>query len=600
VSQFHRTSCALLTLSSFAFALRASAQVDVWTHHNNNARTGANLDEKTLTTKNVTPAKFGKLFTIAVDGYVQAQPLYVSNVAMGGGTHNVLYVATEHGSVYALDAGTGKELWHDPPVEAAGTKAPAVIGNAIDAKAIFACDGRGYYKEMGPEIGIASTPVIDVAGKTLYCLLQSHSDNVIVPWSQTLHALDITTGAEREGWPVKIPSIVTSPGESARTFFLQFQNQRAALALGNGSVYICWGSFADCFCNVGGYNGYVMRFDTSLAGGAPGLTRTRGQTGAEYRLPETKGLQAVFCATPTSPMGLGGIWMTGSAPAIDANGDVYVSTGNGNVDVDYPNPRNFSDAILKLDGKTLAVKDYFTPSNFHVIEQGDFDLASAGVLLVPKTTLAIGSAKDGSVYLLDSADMGKYHADGDKIVQKIQASTNPMNCYNADGSIAGWGEGNHIMNSPVFYDAPRTGGAPRPTVYYSLAGESVAAFPMASGKLDPAHAVRSKESAPASYAGGAALSLSANADKPGTGILWAAMPLNAKPDPAWDAVPGVLRAFDAVTMKELWNSEANAARDGLGLYAKYTPPTIANGRVYASTFSNTVEVYGLLPNASGK
>src|SRR5262249_20447924 len=338
-------SCALFG-ASFPSALLAQQPkpVSVSTYHNDNARLGLNAQEKQLTLANVNPNQFGKLFSQPVDGFVYAQPLYLPNVNIPGkGIHNVVYVATEHDSVYAFDADgnggiNGHPLWASKFVDpAAGIL--TVLSQDVHCRDIY------------PEIGITGTPVIDTASATLYLVTkEKHNGHLFV---QRLHALDVSTGTEKFGGPVDINATVpgTSDGSSGGqvAFDPLRNNQRPGLLLSNGYVYISWASH----CDNGPYHGWVMAYD------AHSLTQV-----------------AVWNATANG--GLGGVWQAGGAPAADATGIVFLATGNGTFDADTGG-LDFGDSLLKLGlpaGGQLPVLDYFTPADQADMNAQDADLGS--------------------------------------------------------------------------------------------------------------------------------------------------------------------------------------------------------------------------------
>lgn len=340
------------------FAQMTTAQWD-------NARTGANLHETKLTPANVNARQFGKLFSLKVDGDVYAQPLYLPHVAIPGqGTHNVLFVATEHDSVYAFDADTAsaEPLWH---VNFLGSGTSTV--EAGDVQCPF----------IQPEIGITPTPVIDLRTGTLYVLARTEEAGLLTSsrYVQRLHALAITTGVEKFGGPVELQA----PGFDGRR-----ELPRAGLLLADGRVFMTWGSS----CDVGPYHGWVMAYDKG----------TLKQTGV----------------LNTSPgAGESGIWQADNGPAADERGNVYAATGNGKFNV-TSGGRDYGDSVLKLkvDNGTLLVRDYFTPSNQEALNARDADVGSGGPMLIPGTRLLVMGGKNGALYVLDRDHMGHYQSGG--------------------------------------------------------------------------------------------------------------------------------------------------------------------------------------------
>jgi len=361
----------VLFLCLIGFTGLAVAQVNVTTYHNDNARTGQNLAETTLTPANVNSTQFGKLFSVAVDGYVYAQPLYLSNVVINGGTHNVVYVATEHDSLYAIDADTGTIYWQVNLIPGGGT----TVSGSSDA----ACT------DLVPEIGITGTPVIDVATKTIYLVTKTKEAASFV---QRLHAIDVVTHAEKFGGPKIISASVPGTGEGNVGSKINFdplrENQRPGLLLQNGHVIISWAAH----CDVGPYQGWVISYNAA-----------------------TLAQEAAYATAPNG--GFGGIWMSGSGIASDSSSNLYFSTGNGSWD----GAANFGDSIVKLgppSGGSFPKPDYFTPFNQSSLSGGDTDVGSGGVLLLP--TLSSGShpsllvegGKEGKIYVLDRNNLGHF------------------------------------------------------------------------------------------------------------------------------------------------------------------------------------------------
>jgi hypothetical protein len=353
------------------------AQVNVVTQHNDPARTGQNLNETTLTPSNVNVNQFGLLFKSPVDNQVYAQPLVVSNVSIGGGTHNVVYVATTNNTVYALDADIGTQFWQ----KNLGTP----ISNANYGSGCVDINGNA---------GIVGTPVIDPTAGTLYVV---NSLNNAGAFSFMLHALDITTGADKAGSPVQI----TNTGFNALT-----QNQRAGLALSNGNLLIPFSSH----CDMGTYHGFLFAYNaTSLAKGA------------------------VFNASPT---GNGNsLWMSGQGPALDASGNIYFSTSNGTWD----GVSNFSESFIKLNS-SLALVDWFTAGNHANLDGGDLDLNTSGPLLVPPGNRLVLVGKSSTGYVIDSANLG--HIGDATAVQTIKLGGA------LHGSAVYW---NGAVNGPEVY-----------------------------------------------------------------------------------------------------------------------------------------------------
>jgi hypothetical protein len=371
--------------------LTALAGTDVVTYKYDVMRTGQNLTETVLTPANVLVASFGKLRNLNVDGLVDAQPLYLSKLSVAGVLHNVVYVATEHDSVYAFDADTGATLWQVSLVGAGETPS----------------DDRGC-GQVTPEIGITSTPVIDRgAGPHGTIFVVAMTKDAASNYHQRLHALDITSGQE----------LSASPTEMAATFGMtsfapgQYK-ERAALLLNKGTIYTTWASH----CDNGAYGGWVIGLNEASLKISTILNLAPGATGAGY--------------TSQGPS----IWMSGGGPAADSAGNVYVLTANGRFETTlnsagFPSGGDYGNSFVKmsLSGTTLSVADYFTMSGEVAESGGDVDLGSGGILLLPDMPdaqgtvrqLAVGAGKDGNLYVVDRNNMGKFTSVGNSIWQQL-------------------------------------------------------------------------------------------------------------------------------------------------------------------------------------
>jgi outer membrane protein assembly factor BamB len=491
--------------------VRAQDPVSVLTQHNDRERTGANLRETVLTPANVNAKQFGMLFKRVVDDQVYGQPLVVANVKIGGGTHDVVYVTTVNNSVYAFDANEGSAsapIWH------VNFGVPA---NLHDGK--FGC------LDINGKMGIIGTPVIDAASGTLYVVAMTRVSDAFM---QRLHALDLATGADVANSPV----VIAAPG-----FDALMQNQRPALLLSNGSVYVGYASH----CDKDPYHGFLLGYD------AKSLRQT-----------------AVF---NTSPTGMeASIWQSGQAPAVDAQGNIYVVTGNGSWDGKV----NFSESFLKLD-PNLKLLDWFTPTNHFTLDKDDNDLNSSGATLIPGTHLVMGGGKEGVLYALDVNHLG--HLGDEYAVQHFQATTSHL-------------------HSLVYWKSAKSG----ELLYVWGQRDRAKVYKFDGGKLGETPFMTRQEVNEGHP--GAMLSLSANGDR--NGILWAA--IHATGDSWHESRPGILHAYDADDIgRELWSSLENPGRDDCGNYAKMAPPTIANGEVYLASFgtenvgTGQVCAYGLLP-----
>jgi len=524
---------AALTLTPIALR----AQINVVTNRYDQPRTGANLAETALNTGNVNPATFGKLYSYPVDGPVYAQPLFVSDLSIGGRLRNVLFVATMNDKVYAFDADSPsptplwlKDFTNPPFVTAVPLTAilPVSDGNIIG------------------NIGVQGTPVIDVPTQTMYLVARTLESGV---FTQRLHALDITTGLDRNSSPVTITATV--PGNSADsqligstrwvTFNPKMQSQRIALALSNGVVLIGWGTHEDVFPN----HGWIMAYDAATLAQVP----IRGQ-------------QAFAVVTDHY---LGGVWQGGRAPAIDPAGNAYFATGNGL----YDGKRNFADSLLKfrVSRTGLDFLDWFTPSNEMDLWNNDTDLSGSGFTIIPGTNKLFGGGKEGVLYLLDGNNLGRKQTGDPQVAQKIDV------------------HGGHVMGGPVYWNSQRLG----PIVYNWSETDYLRAYAFANGNVVVPDFVQGRVVSP-DHPGGS-LTVSANGSTTGTGIIWASIPtqVGAK----FHLAAGALRAFDAETLVELWHSDM-VSTDKIGNMMKFVPPVVANGKVFLPNHDNQVHVYGLL------
>ncbi len=560
--------CAIFcTLSS-----TAKSQVNVTTHHNDIARTGANTAETVLTPQNVNTTQFGKLFSHPVNGQVYAQPLYVAGVTMGAGTpqsgttHNVVFVATEHDSVYAFDAdnitgANANPLWAISLLDSAH--------GATSGATTLPSDDVGNAALL-PEIGITSTPVIDTTTHTIYVLgvtresVGTGCSSSSYCYVHRLHALDISTGAEKFGGPTTLSGSVAGLGTGSSGGILKFDSKwhlsRAGLLLLNGIVYMSFASHND----NGPWHGWIFAYNAA----------TMQQTGA-------------WCASPNGSNG--GIWLSGgglAAEVIDPvnhpYGRMYTATGNGTFDAvpPYSNSQDFGDSLIKLDlangvptmnsGGTV-VGDDFTPYNQATLETADTDLASGGVLILPDQTsgghthLLFHVSKEAKLRLVDRDNMGGYNSGG---------SSNPQIVQEVFGLMSG------VWSAPAYWNGK---------VYVSDAGSNIFAFPLVSGRLNTTS--YQDIHIGTTYFPGVIPTISANGTS--NGILWGVRT-------EFYNVPGpsILYAFDATNIAtKLYSSDQNASRDTPGNAVKFAVPTVVQGKVYVGTAAE-VSAYGLLNGAT--
>jgi hypothetical protein len=452
----------------------ASSGTDVVTYHNDVARTGANPDETTLTPGNVNDTTFGKLGFFSMDGLVDAQPLYLSQLDIPSqGTHNVLYAVSEHDSVYAFDADTGAILWQK-----------SMLGSGeIPSERVGGCG------QVSPEIGITSTPVIDRARGAIYLVAMSKNGST---YFQRIHALDITSGAELFGGPTTIQASFPGTGDNSSGGNVIFDpkkyKERAALLLLNGAVYTTWASH----CDNGPYTGWIIAFSAST------LQQSR-----------------VLNVTPNGSEAA--IWMAGAGPAADSTGNIYFLTGNGTFDTTlngsgFPNQGDFGNSFMKLSTSGgLTVADYFTMSNTVSESNADADLGSGGAMVLPDLTdnsnqvhhLAVGAGKDANIYVVNRDSMGKFNSATNQIYQQIS------------GAIGG------VFSMPAYFNN---------SVYYGAVGDHLKAFAISNARLStpPASQTATSFTYPGSTPG-----ISANGTA--NAILWAIENSNPAVLHAYDA-----------------------------------------------------------------
>jgi hypothetical protein len=526
---------------STAAVFSAAHGPSVLTQHNNNARTGAVLQEVQLNLKNVNAKTFGKIGALPVDDQIYAQPLIVPDMKIAGREEvNVVYVATVNNSVYAFDA---DDFSKTSPLWMKNYNDPAK--GILPVKNTDVGQNCGTYKDFSGNIGIVGTPVIDDETDTMYFVVRTKQNN---KYSQWFHAIDIKDGSERPNSPKLIEFSTPGDGEGSDgqgkiPFDSRKQNQRTALLLSQGTVYMGWASH----CDTGPYHGLLAGFDA-----------------------KTLELKRVFNATPGG--GEGGIWQAGQGASADSDGNIYVITGNGSFDADKGG-NNYGQAFVKLvpEDNGFKVASWFTPYNYEALNIEDADLGGSGALLIPDSDLVIGGGKGGTFYLLDRHNMGGYNEKNDsQIVQSIDVA-----------------QRRHIHGSPAYWE-----GNNGRFIYVWAENKHLRAYKFNGETFDLPAFGESSMSAPDGMPGGF-LSISAYGSKAGTGILWASHPASGDANQA--VRPGILRAFDASDIsKELWNSNEIIDRDNIGLFAKFASPTIANGKVYAATFSGQLVVYGLL------
>ena len=531
----------------------------VLSYHNDLSRDGVNSQEYALTTSLVNGSTFGKLFSCAADGAIYAQPLWVPNVNIGGGVHNVIVAATQHDSVYVFDADANPcvTYWRQVLIPAGET-----YGSSSDLGTA----------DIYPDIGITGTPVVDASTGTIYLVSKTKTSSGT--YHQRFHALSLVTGAEKTGSPVEIDGTsVTSPGtcEGGTTmrFDPKFQLQRPGLALVNGVVYVAWASHGD---NGAYYHGWVVGYNAA-----------------------NLDVSAIFNDTKNPVAGIaycrGGIWMSGGAPAADTDAtgtNLYLISGNGVFD----GTGSFGDSYMKLSTPSLTVTDFFTPFNQSSLDMNDQDVGSSGTALLINASngkkLLVGGSKGEIIFVLDRTNMGGFNAT-DNVVQEFSVTSHSFS------TPAFW-------NNTLYYFGAQFGG--------QQAGQAFAFNPTTGlFATTPTTQTTSTLGAPGSSPSISATPAATN------GIVWAVDSSNRGTNNSTvnsggtAAGPAILHAYDATNIAtELWNSsQASGGRDTAGNAVKFVVPTVANGKVYVGTRGNDdtigggtvfgeLDVYGLLPN----
>jgi hypothetical protein len=536
----------------FALFLGCAAPVcsvlatDILTNRGDNSRTGLNGSETVLTPSFVSSPSFGLVYNNPVDGQVYAQPLYVSNqlIIVNGqsqGTHNVLYVATEHDSLYAFDADTGVLYWQtsllptgESPVQA------SVIGSS----------------DLVPEIGITATPVIDKsAGPNGTIFVVAFSTNGSGAYFNRLHAIDLATGHDQLGiGPVLInpaPVIGTSP---FNTFNATRQRGRSGLLLLNGIIYTSWGSYGD----IPPYSGWIIAYyENSLSQAAVFDSNPNGSPPSSD-LPDGSG---------------NGIWQDGTAPAVDSNNNIYFLTGNGPFDTNltggFPSNSDYGDSALKLLTPSLSVSDYFTPFDQQTLAAGDTDLGSGAAVVLPDISdttgtihhFLVAAGKDSRLYLLDRDNLGKFNSGGDLIYQELPTGTLPGGT---------WSSATYFNNSVYLGSTVETPGSQGNSIQQLQFDFTNPTKPL----LHSVSSTGTKFAFP-----GATATISSNGTS--SGIVWAIEQTTG---------PAILHAYDATNLgNELYNS----SQTQIGGAVKFAVPTVCNGKVFCGT-SNSLAVFGLL------
>ncbi len=537
------TAPAMVLIVTVLLPFNAASQ-NVLTYQYDNTRDGANTNELVLTPANVNTNSFGRLMTYTVDGYVYAQPLIMTNVTIPGqGVHNVVFVATEHDTIYAFDADSnaganGGLLWQT-------NLGISALSNNHEFGGRY---NGGNYTDLIPEIGITGTPVIDAASGTLYVDVLSREVTTTTNYYHRIHALDITTGNERPYSPVVVTASVPGTGVGSSNGIVRFdakqQLQRPALTLAGSMLHVAYGSYAD----TDPYHGWVIGFNA-----------TNLQQMANY----------VFNTTPNATIaafggnaGEGALWMGGNGLCVDASNDLYFETANGSFSANT-NGGDYADSFVKLSTTNgLNVADYFTPFNQLSLANADADLGSGGPILLPDSAgsvahphLIVGAGKEGKIYLVDRDNMGRFHAGSDTNVQSIA------------GAIGG------SFGSPVYFNHQ---------IYYQGSSDVMKVFLITNGVIVAAP----KSQSTIGYGHfGATPVISANGTN--NAIAW-----STDSGAYSSSGPAVLHAYNATNLaQELYNSSQDLLRDNPGGAVKMTTPTVANGKVYVGA-AYALSVFG--------
>jgi hypothetical protein len=556
-----------ISVAAVLMALPMPAQVDVLTQRNDNARSALNLHE-TILNGNSVRTNFGKLWTLYSDAKIMAQPLYVSNLTapanalIGAAAKakcptgcNAVIFASMKGTIYAYMADQQPQTVNDTLLWATYLS----DGNACKCTATGPQNGSGDFDMWAvddPWWGVLGTPVIDRGANSLYAVAWTNDDRY------RIYNLNLTNGTIQKG-PVVIQGSVggtnfleTTPG------WKELRKQRAGLLLANGLLYVAFGGD-----NQRALAGWLFVYD------ATNLT-----------------LKSVWSPTPNGRNG--GIWQSGQGPAVDNAGNIYLQTGDGDF---VPKNQSYGDSLLRLqvNNGTITVADYFSPCNEMILQKCDLDQGSAGPLLFHE--FVVGGGKNGELYLMRANKLGGFQpgpfpppaancepgmlpacTDGPNLIQRWQATMG------------------HIHGSPVFWDGP--GG--KSWLYVMGEGDHLSAYPFNGSTFNIAAVKQSGWTQPHPTAPfcaaihhwmpGGILSVSSNGAAAGTGVVWALTPANGDAN-SCRGVKGMLMAFDAEDVtKELWRSQGRDAglsdtKDSLGLLARFTPPTIANGKVFVAT-----------------
>jgi hypothetical protein len=534
--------------NTVSVAVAVTDLTGITTYHYDVARTGQNLQEYALTPARVSSGNFGLRWSCPLDGPAYAQPLYVANLSINGGTHNVLFVVTMNDSIYAFDADNpGCMIYWQRSFINPGA------GITTQSSAGSGCNDvlAGY--------GINGTPVIYPSAQTLYLVAATTENGTNV---QRLHALNLATGAERANSPAVIQATVSGTGDGGTTVTFNpiNQNQRLGLALTDGGVVIGWSSHCDSWA----WHGWIMLYNATL------LTQT-----------------AAFNVTPNGSDG--GIWMSGGAPALDSSGNMFLSTGNGEFDAtNYvarpPAPNNdYGESFLNLSPTTLAVQDFYTPSQNASWTSNDLDLSSGGITVLPDGSgptghpnVLVGADKQAHLWMIDRNNMSGFSPTADNTVQYLTLP-NDTSCLS---------DGQCVYATPAYWNG---------TIYIGIEWGPLMALPLSGGLIPSNGQVAIAASQSAENYGYPSPTPVISASPAGGAIAWVLDNNASGTDNGATALgPAILRAYDATNLRTTLYSSAALPADTGGNAVKFTVPVVANGHVYVAG-AGALTVYGMAP-----
>jgi len=525
---------------------RSQSPVSITTQHNDIKRTGWNNQETHLNHASISSGAFGCIGTLNVDDEIYAQPLVVGNLTIGNYNGSVLFVATVNNTIYAFNgdsASEGAPLWQTN-LNPAGQRSPNTRDLNDDS---LGGPCEGVYRDFSGRFGIVGTPVIDTAASILYVATKTTDGNG--NYYAYINALDLHTGQHKAGSPRAMQASVNGNGEGAVSgkvaYLPKFQNQRPGLLLYNHTVYVASASY----CDWGPFHGWILGFDAT-----------------------TLDLSYAYNTTPDG--WAGGIWMAGEGISVGEDGNLYVVTGNGSTSPEnnfFPGAR--SESLIKLSPQ-LQVLDWFTPANYNYLDINDLDYGCDGALIIPNSTLTVSGSKEGISYVVDYNSMGKQDPTNSQVKDTLEFNSLRQGDVHVHGSpvyaklstgefVYGWSESFRMRR----FTLDRT------------TNTFLNNFQEGNRTLDIGMP-------------GSMLSVSSNQEDTSSAIVWASFPTSG--DANHQGRPGTLSAYAAndITGNALWSS-INIPADDIGTFAKFNPPTIANGKVYAPTFSHAVKVYGM-------